>query len=54
MNILSELENRGWFLSQEGIDILSLENPKTVEEYITLAKDVRKPIFCYEHVKGID
>lgn len=40
---IDDFEAKGWFLSQEGIDLLSTENPeaKTLEDYITAAKDVR-------------
>lgn len=39
---MSEFEEKGWFLSEEGIDLLKSEHPeaKTVEEYIHYAKDV--------------
>lgn len=39
---MSEFEEKGWFLSPEGIELLKNENPEanSIEAYIACAKDV--------------
>lgn len=39
---ISEFEARGWFLSQEGIDLIAAENEgvSTLEDYISCALNV--------------
>lgn len=39
---IAEFEAKGWFLSQEGIDLIAAENDgvSTLEDYIACAKDV--------------
>lgn len=40
---MSEFEEKGWFLSPEGIELLKTEHPeaKTLQDCIQCAKDVR-------------
>lgn len=40
---IAEFEAKGWFLSQEGIDLIAAENDgvSTLDDYIACAKDVR-------------
>jgi hypothetical protein len=40
---INEFETKGWFLSQEGIDLIASENDtvSTLDDYIACAKDVR-------------
>jgi hypothetical protein len=49
MTTISELEAQGWFISQEGIDLLISENPqlKDVNDFITAAKDVSFYFFVW-------
>lgn len=44
---ITEFEAQGWFLSQEGIDLLSSENPEAenLQDYVAAAKDVRDLTF---------
>lgn len=39
---IAEFEAKGWFLSQEGIDLIAAENDgvSTLDDYIACAKDV--------------
>ncbi|KAF1804025.1 hypothetical protein FB192DRAFT_1278466 [Mucor lusitanicus] len=39
---IAEFEAKGWFLSQEGIDLIAAENDgvSTLEDYIACAKDM--------------
>ncbi|KAI9272364.1 hypothetical protein EDC94DRAFT_511564 [Helicostylum pulchrum] len=39
---MSEFEEKGWFLSPEGIELLKTEHPeaKTLQDYIQCAKDM--------------
>lgn len=40
---ISELEAEGWFLSEEGINLVNSENPeiKNIKDFIAAAKVVR-------------
>lgn len=46
---ISEFEDKGWFLSQEGIDLIASENEgvSTLEDYITCAKNVIKKLTSF-------
>jgi hypothetical protein len=39
---IASFEEKGWFLSQEGIDLIASENPEanTLDDFINCAKDV--------------
>lgn len=44
---IAELEAEGWFLSEEGINLVTLENPeiRNINDFIAAAKDVNQRFY---------